>query len=121
MRWKKYAPFAGWCAICLVVGFSFVAGLAVRRAVWDVTSPIRFGDIQNGFRWAMASSGPQGYLNQYDREDNEQPNWGIWLDYAPLRLLLMDQWGHWARPHSPRPMDIRQPSGWFPTNASSAP
>ena len=110
-----------WCAIGLLLGAAFVGGLAARRATWEVTKPIRFGDIQNGFYWAWISSGPQGYLNQYEKMANEQFDWGRWLDYAPLRLLLMNRWGTWVRRHYTQPIDAYEQKPWNPPYAFNEP
>jgi hypothetical protein len=117
----ELGPLVGWCAVSLLVGLSIVAGLAVRRAVWSITAPIRFGDIQNGFYWAMQSSGPQGYLNQYEKMANEEANWGPWLDYAPLRLLVMNRWGTWVRRNFHQPADYGQREQWSPEYAFNRP
>jgi hypothetical protein len=118
---SELGPLVGWCAVSLLIGISIVAGLAVRRAVWSITAPIRFGDIQNGFYWAMQSSGPQGYLNQYEKMADERFDWGRWLDYAPLRLLVMDQWGSWVRRTFPMPTDYAQHEQWSPEYAFNRP
>ena len=78
-------------------------GPALRRWVFEISDPIRWaGDDTRGSYWGLLASGPEGYLNQYDKMDPEVPEWQDdlwtpWLDYGPLRLLVMRQWGAWQR------------------------
>jgi hypothetical protein len=96
-----------WILILCAAGICFVQGLHLRRWVFEVTDPIRFlDDIHRGCYWGLKASGPEGYLNQYEKMSPEQPEWkdlrwNIWLDYAPLRLAVMWQWGGWLRVHDP--------------------
>jgi hypothetical protein len=95
--------FVVWCLIAFTICWALVEGVRERRWVWEITTPIRFtSDIRRGFYWAMQCSGPEGYLNQYDKMEIQGPDWNLWLDYAPLRLLVMDQWGKWVRGHYPQ-------------------
>ncbi|MGA2439993.1 MAG: hypothetical protein ABSH08_03475 [Tepidisphaeraceae bacterium] len=106
--WRVYAfRSIGWLFIALVLALSLREGLRLRRWAFDVTDPIRFlSDIYRGCYWGLTASGPEGYLNQYDKmepqlPDREDSRWVPWLDYAPLRLLVMRQWGAWQRVHYP--------------------
>ncbi|HEY1922592.1 MAG TPA: hypothetical protein VGG44_07475, partial [Tepidisphaeraceae bacterium] len=42
--------------------------------------------------WGLECIGPEGFLNQYDKMAVEQPDWRTFLDYSPLRLLVVRQW-----------------------------
>ncbi|HEX4054034.1 MAG TPA: hypothetical protein VHX86_07190 [Tepidisphaeraceae bacterium] len=113
-----------WLAIAAIFWFSFVEGLHLRRWVFDAADPIRFlDDMRRGTYWGLQASGPEGYLNQYEKMDPEVPEWQDdrwtpWLDYSPLRLLVMRQWGAWQRAHHPPDpnvplMDAWQRPYWF--------
>src|SRR5271166_4702038 len=110
MQNRTVAHVIIWPLIVLVVGCALVEGLRLRHWVWETTAPIRFTpDIERGFYWGMQSSGPEGYLNQYEKMAIQSPDSDLWLDYAPLRLLVMKQWGSWVRSHYP------QDQGWDPS------
>ncbi|MGD0464343.1 MAG: hypothetical protein ABSB74_17810 [Tepidisphaeraceae bacterium] len=123
--WTAYALHALiWLIIILVFWISLVEGLRLRRWVFDITDPIRFiNDTARGSYWGLVAAGPEGYLNQYDKMDPEVPEWQNsqwvpWLDYGPLRLLVMRQWGAWQRAyHPPDPngslYDAWQRAYWF--------
>jgi len=103
----------GWLFIALVLALSLREGLRLRRWAFETADPIRFSDdVQRGCYWGLLASGPEGYLNQYDKMDPEVPEWKDnlwvpWLDYGPLRLLVMRQWGAWQRAnHPPDPGDL---------------
>ena len=103
-RWRFWTLTSlGWILIAVVVALSFDAGLRLRRWAFDIADPVRFSDdLNRGWYWGLAASGPEGYLNQYDKMDPEVPEWQDslwvpWLDYGPLRLLVMRQWGTWQR------------------------
>ena len=49
----------------------------------------------------MDATGPEGFLNQYEKMAVERPEWGIFLDYSPLRLLVVREWGSYLRRHFP--------------------
>jgi hypothetical protein len=104
--WRKYAlRAAGWVFIAIVICAATIGGLKVRYWTYQVFDPLRFvGDIQRGLFWGMNASGPEGYLNQYDKIAPELPDWQErtwvpWLDYSPLKLLVMRQWAMWLRTH----------------------
>ncbi len=113
-QWRIYGFRAlGWLIIAVIVCVSIVAGLRLRRWVFETTDPIRWtGDDTRGSYWGLLASGPEGYLNQYDKMDPEVPEWQDqswvpWLDYGPLRLLVMREWGAWQRAyHPPDPDDL---------------
>jgi hypothetical protein len=103
----------GWLIIGAVLFFAVVAGLHLRWWVFQISDPIRFiDDDTRGCYWGLLASGPEGYLNQYDKMDPEVPEWQDqswvpWLDYGPLRLLVMKEWGEWQRAyHPPDPNDL---------------
>jgi hypothetical protein len=112
--WRVYGFRAlGWLLIAAILGISTVAGLRLRRWVFEISDPIRFtSDDIRGAYWGLLASGPEGFLNQYDKMDPEVPewqdqSWTPWLDYGPLRLLVMRQWGAWQRAyHPPDPDDL---------------
>jgi hypothetical protein len=124
--WPAYALRAVvWLIIILVCWISLVEGLRLRQWVFDMTDPIRFtNDTARGSMWGLIATGPEGYWNQYDKMDPEVPEWENsqwvpWLDYGPLRLLVMREWGAWQRKyHPPDPdngslMDAWQRPYWF--------
>jgi hypothetical protein len=114
-----------WVIVILVLWISLVEGLRLRWWVFNLTDPIRFiNDTARGSYWGLIASGPEGYWNQYDKMDPEVPEWENsqwvpWLDYGPLRLLVMREWGEWQRKyHPPDPnlgslMDAWQRDYWF--------
>jgi hypothetical protein len=96
-----------WLLIAAAAWICFIEGLRLHRWVFDITDPIRFNDdIHRGCYWGLKASGSEGYLNQYEKMRIERPDWqdgrwDLWLDYAPLRLLVMREWGVWLRVHHP--------------------
>jgi hypothetical protein len=90
---------AVWLLIAIVLGVSLGEGLQLRKWLYVTFEPIRFRpDIFRGCFWALTSSGPEGYLNQYDKMEPQIPDrldsrWVPWLDYAPLRLFVLREWG----------------------------
>jgi len=113
-RWRIYGFRAlGWLIIAAVLCVATVAGLRLRRWVFETYDPIRWtGDDTRGSYWGLLASGPEGYLNQYDKMAPQVPEWQDqswvpWLDYGPLRLLVMMEWGQWQRAyHPPDPDDL---------------
>jgi len=91
--------------LLLMVIFGFFAGRAglhFRHWMWDTTVPLRFvGDIDRGYRLGRHCA-VEGYLNQYEKMQPQQPTDHDWLDYAPLRLGVMALWGKWSLVHYPR-------------------
>ena len=113
-QWRVYGlRVLGWLIIAAVLFFAVVEGLHLRWWVFQISDPIRFiDDDTRGCYWGLLASGPEGYLNQYDKMDPEIPEWQDqswvpWLDYGPLRLLVMREWGEWQRAyHPPDPGDL---------------
>jgi hypothetical protein len=117
--WKKYAwRSAGWILIAGIVWISVVLGLRIRYWAFQVADPIRFlDDMRRGTYWGLLASGPEGYLNQYEKMDPEVPewkdeSWTPWLDYSPLRLLVMREWGAWQRKHHPPDPNVALMDAW---------
>jgi len=102
-----------WALIAELLVASSVYGLRLRHWTWNITEPIRFeSDIQRGCAWGLEASGPEGYLNQYEKMDFEQPQTDPWLDYAPLRLFVMSRWGAWLWQHHPPGANDSPWSAW---------
>jgi hypothetical protein len=116
-----------WLLVAAVAWICFVEGLRLRRWVFDMTDSIHFADdIHRGCYWGLKASGPEGYLNQYEKMSIEQPDWkdprwNIWLDYAPLRLLVMREWGAWLRVHHPPGTFVPLIDAWQPSWDYTAP
>ncbi|HEX4053450.1 MAG TPA: hypothetical protein VHX86_04220 [Tepidisphaeraceae bacterium] len=117
--WNAYALRALiWVLIAAVFWIAFVEGLHLRWWVFQIADPIRFvGDMNRGVYWGLVASGPEGYLNQYDKMDPQVPEWQDsrwvpWLDYGPLRLLVMREWGAWLRTHHPPDPDTSLEDQW---------
>ena len=97
----------GWIGIAVVLIFAFRAGLSLRKWMFVTFEPVRFVfDDARAVYWGLEATGPEGYLNQYDKMEPQVPetedsNWIPWLDYAPFRLLVMRQWAAWQRTHFP--------------------
>jgi hypothetical protein len=87
--------------IALLVVEAGRQGLRLRRWVWDTTAPIRFtSDLDRGFEWGRIADG-EGLLNQYEKMQFQRPADRNWMDYGPLRLVVMTAWAKWARTHHP--------------------
>jgi hypothetical protein len=115
-----------WAAIVVVCAWLTVEGLRLRYWTFQTFDTIRFiDDARRGTFWGLHASGPEGYLNQYDKMDIEVPEWQDsrftpWLDYGPLRLAVMTLWGYWQRAYHPPDagvalMDAWQRPYWFNT------
>ncbi|MEO5753995.1 MAG: hypothetical protein ABIR38_04755 [Chthoniobacterales bacterium] len=92
-----------------------LGGLALRRYAWGQTTHLRYQrDIANGFYWGSQTlaEGRQlspaekadswtafarGYLGLYDRVKREAYEKNYYLDYPPLRLLVMSLWAKQVR------------------------
>jgi hypothetical protein len=114
LAWKPVAVRAAiWIAIAALLIFCAIEGLHLRRWLYVASDPIRFqDDMRRGTYWGLHASGPEGYLNQYDKMQPEVPEWQDnrwqpWLDYSPLRLAVMTGWGAWQWHH--RPPDLNAP------------
>jgi hypothetical protein len=96
-----------WLCIGLFLWTCFIGGLRLRRFVFENSDTIRFVfDMKRNVFWALAGSGPEGMLNQYEKMAPQLPewqdsNWIPWFDYGPLRMLVMKCWGVWIRHHHP--------------------
>jgi hypothetical protein len=68
-------------------------GLAIRRQAYQQTSSIRFtGDISNGYYWGRQAD-EQRLLWVYDNLESQIGPDGFYeLDYAPLRLTVVEWW-----------------------------
>jgi len=118
-QWKVYAWRAGiWLLIGVGCYICAVQGMKLRYWTYQVCDPIRFlDDMRRGTFWGLLASGPEGYLNQYEKMDPEVPEWQDsqwtpWLDYSPLRLLVMREWGAWQRKHHPPDPDVPLMDAW---------
>jgi hypothetical protein len=58
--------------------------------------------------WGLEATGPEGFLNQYEKMAIEQPQWSTFLDYSPLRLLVVRQWALYLRDHFPEVNSVPQ-------------
>jgi hypothetical protein len=111
-----------WVLIAATVALSVVGGMRLRRWTWGMTDPIRYqSDIRRGCMWGLQASGPEGYLNQYEKMDLEEPLSDPWLDYAPLRLMVMWRWGAWLRQHHPPDPGSSLQYAWQPDYEYTAP
>jgi hypothetical protein len=123
--WKTIAfRILGWCLVVAIFVLAGALGWRLRHWAFDISDPIRFfDDTARGSMWGLIASGPEGYFNQYDKMEPEVPEWQDpawtpWLDYAPLRLLVMREWGAWQRKYHPPepgtlPFDAWQRAYWF--------
>jgi len=119
-RWVKAWGF--WLTVGIALLCTLQAGLFLRRCTWDLTDPVRFvGDTHRQCFWALQASGSEGLLNQYDKMAIERRDWITWLDYAPLRLLVMEQWGEYLRRHYPSISDEEPYHAWKRSYEFSAP
>ncbi len=112
--------------IVVAIVAALIAGVFARIATWDRTDSIRFSrDFQNGYFWGSqvmkdarligpgSEDAPQGlgrwvrffdsYVDIYDRVYNEAADRenDYWLDYPPLRLLIMSVWAKSIREQNP--------------------
>ena len=94
-------------------------GIGLRRYAWQETTHLRFQrDIVNGFYWGsqVLAEGrrlspeekpdswrafARGYLGLYDRVQDEAYESNYYLDYPPLRLLVMSIWAREVRAKFP--------------------
>ena len=96
-----------------------IGGLGLRRYTWRETTHLRFQrDIVNGFYWGSQtlaegrrlSPGEEGdswatfargYLSLYERVQDDAYESNFYLDYPPLRLLVMSVWAKEVRAKFP--------------------
>jgi hypothetical protein len=111
-----------WSLIAEAIFASVVYGMRLRHWTWDITEPIRFqDDIHNGCFWGLSASGPEGYLNQYEKMAIQTPPSRRFLDYAPLRLIVMSRWGAWLWKHHPPDEGSSLRDAWQPEYEYTAP
>jgi len=102
-----------WGSVAAIACAAMVGGLSLRRSVWNNTAELRFiHDTQRQCYWALESSGPEGYLNQYEKMDIQTRDWETFLDYVPLRLLVMQRWGVYLRNHFPETVQEQPADAW---------
>jgi hypothetical protein len=88
--------------IALIGCYAGQYGVRFRHWMWDTTVPIRsVSEIDRGYQWGQISA-KEGYLNQYEKMQPQQPTDDNWLDYAPLRLAVMTYWGKCSITHFPQ-------------------
>ncbi|MEO5717711.1 MAG: hypothetical protein ABIR29_03970, partial [Chthoniobacterales bacterium] len=93
--------------LALVLPALLVGGIALRHFTWRETTHLRFQrDIVNGFYWGSQTLSEgrrlspgekgdtwttfrRGYLALYDRVQDDAYENNFYLDYPPLRLLVM--------------------------------
>ncbi|MEO8043968.1 MAG: hypothetical protein ABI674_03600, partial [Spartobacteria bacterium] len=103
----------------LVLLALLAGGIALRHYAWRETTHLRFQrDIVNGFYWGSQtlaegrrlspgeevdswSTFARGYLGLYDRVRDEAYENNYYLDYPPLRLLVMSIWAKEVRAKFP--------------------
>jgi hypothetical protein len=89
---------AFWCVIIDIAIVALIAGLILRRYVWDQTEPVRFVfDINNCFRQGTETL-RTGYLNRYDEVYGQHTfDQEFQVDYAPGRLAISMLWTKYVR------------------------
>ena len=121
---RVFGHAAVWLLTLAVVALAVWGGLRLRRWTWELAKPVHFvSDITRGYYWGHTASGPEGYLNLYEKmvhevdvkaegepgfdPTNSRGKWGLFLDYAPLRLAVMTAWGRYVRTAG-----IAEPENW---------
>src|ERR1039458_10086804 len=111
-----------WFSIAVFLGAVVAGGLELRRWVWDNTEELRFvPDTTRHCYWALESTGPEGFLNQYEKMAIQTRDWDVFLDYVPLRLLVMRQWGVYLRHRFPEIANQQPMEAWQPSYEFTAP
>ena len=91
-----------WTTIAIWIALCLVWGLRARWRTLDLFDALRFhSDVQRRAMWGMEATGPEGFLNQYEKMAIEQPQWSTFLDYSPLRLLVVREWAIYLRHRYP--------------------
>ena len=99
-RWFVLVPI--WLLILILAAAGVREGWRLRLGTFDAFDALRWdSDIQRRVMWGLQCTGPEGYLNQFDKMAIEEPSWGTFLDYSPLRLLVVRQWAVYLRRHFP--------------------
>ncbi len=125
MEWRHLfaRTFASLRARRILLGITLFAllfgGVALRRYAWEQTTHLRYQrDIANGFYWGnqtlvegrRLSPGEKpdswrafarGYIGLYDRVRASAWEDNYYLDYPPLRLLVMSVWAKQVRAKFP--------------------
>ncbi|MDB5327316.1 MAG: hypothetical protein JWM57_2885, partial [Phycisphaerales bacterium] len=113
-RWKTAAA---WLIVLAISIASLAGGWWIRRQTFDLFDAIHFeNDIRRGSMWGLICNGPEGFRNQYDKMELEADHWEEWhewLDYAPLRLLVMTRWADWIRTTYPTVVSESSPSSVY--------
>lgn len=110
----------------LFVVAALFGGLEVRQWTWGKTRRVRYEhDIGNGFYWGSQtlvearhhSSSPteipswrdffRGYFALYERVEREAYAHEYYLDYPPLRLLVMSVWARQVQSNFPAAKEVR--------------
>src|ERR1700677_2712085 len=111
-----------WLLIAAFVGGMAGLGIELRLWVWDNTEELRFvPDTIRHCYWALETTCPEGFLNQYDKMAIQTRDWDVFLDYVPLRLLVMREWGLYLRRHFPDIANQQPMDAWQPSHAFTAP
>ncbi len=104
-----------WTALVAFLLICLYAGVRIRHWQWEATQPLHYlDDIRRGYGWGREAA-TTGYLNIYERMAKQDTDDWLFVDYAPLRLLLMRSWGAWAVTNYP---DAKE---WQPDYAFNAP
>ena len=103
----------------LTVLVIFLGGIALRQYTWRETTHLRFQrDIVNGFYWGTQTLAEghrlsprarsdswsvfvRGYFGLYDHVESDAYEKNYYLDYPPLRLLVMSFWAREVRAKYP--------------------
>ncbi len=113
LRWKLWAQRAAVIGL-IAIGVVYAArlGLDLRRWIWETTAPVRVtADLDRAFDWGRRAVA-EGYLNQYEKMQSQQPRDVNWLDYPPLKLGIMTIWADWATTHFPQVKTWRQDASY---------
>ena len=121
----RFSAKTRWVLFALIIAIAIPCGVWLRIATWDATDRIRFTrDFRNGYFWGSkvmtdakligpASEDVHGfdrwirffdaYVDVYDRvyEEAADRDNDYWLDYPPLRLLIMSVWTKSIREKQP--------------------
>jgi len=125
MEWRHFPAqtLASLSARRILLGIILLAlllgGVALRRYAWEQTTHLRYQqDIANGFYWGNQTlvegrrlcpgekpdswrTFARGYLGLYDRVQADAYEENYYLDYPPLRLLVMSIWAKQVRAKFP--------------------
>jgi len=115
-----------WLFIAILVVIAVLAGLQVRQWTWGKTRQVRYEhDVSNGFFWGSQTlveakrlsasqdtipSWPdffRGYFALYDRVEREAYEGEYYLDYPPLRLLVMSVWAREVQSNFPGAKEMK--------------